>query len=858
MDIGTNKEKIRISYPKAFMIEVDHWHKLKTGNNEAKQPKNKVTEQFWDDTETNNDIPNEYITVRDGPEVSKLRAIKDLISNKYNLCMVYWCNMGTGKTETLIDYIKTLDKNVPLLSISFRVTLSEKQKDDFKDLGFTHYQHKDLIKNPVINITETKRLIIQIDSLPKVIGDLKDGILILDEIESIITHIYSSIYIKDRTKIIRRLVAYIRNAKYVWVADANISLTTLKFLSEVCHRDVTVYRNDFVRNEREIYFYDGQYALEEGIVADLLKVKNLYIPTNSNAYAEYLFKQLQEKCPSMTGKLYNKDTQIQTDCDPVVEWKNYNYVITTPKFQAGNSFTDEHFDKVYAYFSGASCSPEASCQLLGRVRNLRDSKISMYIDNRVGGDKHILRDVNTFEEMKKKILEMTSVQSSAHNVILSNKDVAVIDFDIHGQLDIGDPCTFLMIASRFNANQGYKDYTKRMVSLMKSYGYTFGGNLSTNSVEENEKESAKKKDIYSYKVQKEDAINNGIATADNISDEKAKEIITRMRSGNDTVTSEEKQSLRKFRLTADVKLLNPNDGKNIAEARIIKRKKALISQLVETARIDNVTDEFYTLEKCLANIAGLVATDINMSRMERMFYKMEATNKAITVSYIISSVKKLGFFGLFDIREMVINKNDLVEFYKKEQENIEKVFQKPFTELQLTPKKVLTWLNPKLKSMFGITIESISKTLENSKYKIESPWRVVVNHGIPEILHYPLETDVPYDQYLESYLETMKQVIECLPADKIPVTFEDCYIYHNTYSGAVIIPNILAWKRMCKLLTDPVKIQQAQSLALHNEIYKAYEYHLAETDKSGIEAMLWNDFLEREKKKRTLIVETNY
>lgn len=79
--------------------------------------------------------------------------------------------------------MRQLDPNIPILCPSFRIALSEKQSADFAGLGFSHYRDPNIIKKPLIHMDDVGRLIIQIDSIYKVIGPITNGYLIIDEIE---------------------------------------------------------------------------------------------------------------------------------------------------------------------------------------------------------------------------------------------------------------------------------------------------------------------------------------------------------------------------------------------------------------------------------------------------------------------------------------------------------------------------------------------------------------------------------------------------------------------------------------------------------------------------------------------------
>lgn len=58
---------------------------------------------------------------------------------------------------------------------------------------------------------------------------------------------------------------------------------------------------------------------------------------------------------------------------------------------------------------------------------------------------------------------------------------------------------------------------------------------------------------------------------------------------------------------------------------------------------------------------------------------------------------------------------------------------------------------------------------------IDPPWRIDTSGIEPKILHCPLETDIIYESYLESYPITMKELINKFPPRQLPHSFGECY-----------------------------------------------------------------------------------
>ena len=103
--------------------------------------------------------------------------------------------MKTSKTFTLSKIFGQIkrSKYKTILAVYFRVSLSKELVEMWRELGFELYSD---IKGP-INLKDHPRVVIQIDSLPRVTN--RSELLILDEIESTTAHLCSSVYLNKQT-----------------------------------------------------------------------------------------------------------------------------------------------------------------------------------------------------------------------------------------------------------------------------------------------------------------------------------------------------------------------------------------------------------------------------------------------------------------------------------------------------------------------------------------------------------------------------------------------------------------------------------------------------------------------------------
>jgi hypothetical protein len=635
-------------------------------------------------------------------------------------------------------------------------------------------------------------------------------------------------------------------------------MTTISFLEKICQlKNVIIYQNDYVRNRRSIYFYGKKCKLIIDIIANINAGKKLYFPTNSNKHATELFELLKERCPNYTGALYNRDTIMDIECDPILIWKDYDYVIATPKMQAGNSFVHDHFDKTYCYFSGASCSPEAACQLMSRVRNLKENEIHMYLDNRIG-DKQVFHDVNTFEEMQEKVSNHEEIFRKSHKFVLSTTDMVAFKLNMKGKLDLNDPSTFLMMAAKYNNNEGYKDYTKRMICLMKGMGYSYGGNLAeeTNMQNEECKCVEQKMVVISNMIQTNRA--QVIVDAPFINTKEILEIERRLYNQDTTLTMGERYSLLKYNMHQELNLLDWSNSENIILAEKIIKPKKLVSQLVGTCLTFGTRNmEISNLEYALNSIAEIKPFNLP-SKAEKRFYELKSAQKALVIGYLLSSIRILGFRNFFDVLDSSITnveKLKLIEYLNINRKQIEDLLQVNFTDYQLSTKGIIKWLNGKLEPLLLVKVKDVSRNNQYPKYALESPWRIVTDGNDARILHHPLETNVSYEDYVINYPETMRQLIELKPMYPIPDRFEACYHHNTQYLGGINIINISAWNRYLKENENNVEFQhKARELYDKYLLLKGYEDHLLKNSSLGKECKTWLDYKESIQSKKEAII----
>ena len=272
-------------------------------------------------------------------------------------------NMFTGKTHSLPKIFNIFGR---ILIVYFRVSLGEEIYEKLKQYGFEFYSN---IKG-VIDLEKHNRVIIQIDSLHRVIGNT--DLLILDEIESLHSHLCSSIYL-DKQKESYSLFNYINKTPKIILADANLTDQTV---SSFCQKkDIAKIHNTFQPfTELNTTFIHDKKDLIKRTIDLISNNKKVVIPSNSKRYCKMIQTIIKKKFPSLKiCSIYREGTYTHSR-----DWDQYDVLIYTPTIVAGVSFDKTHFHSCCAYFINRSCNAEMSSQMLFRVRNLIDNNMIIF------------------------------------------------------------------------------------------------------------------------------------------------------------------------------------------------------------------------------------------------------------------------------------------------------------------------------------------------------------------------------------------------------------------------------------------------------------------------------------------------
>lgn len=366
--------------------------------------------------------------------------------------------MGTGKSTACKEYLRRTDTTIRnqtgraprILSITFRMMLA---RSNSKTFDLVAYNDEDVPSE----LFEFDRVACQLDSICRLgkveenIFVLKDpyDIVLLDESESILSHLSSDTMQKKRAEVFEVFRRLIMRANTVIVADADMARRTHHFISTV--RPVTensvleYHRNPFVR--KDMQYLDYKYMnswlseLTEAVLGPSLK--RVFIVSNNKAKLKtiqrYIHQELSKRVKSLSKKRltgqrlshFNRlkgfledpkfsrvidaenngadKKRMAEECDEM--WSEYRVLGITPVVGAGISFDKpDHFNEAYIFATPSSCCPRAINQLLGRVRHLSENRVRLFIDDSIAKSAAVEDEDGIYRKIKRQALNVKSVK----------------------------------------------------------------------------------------------------------------------------------------------------------------------------------------------------------------------------------------------------------------------------------------------------------------------------------------------------------------------------------------------------------------------------------------------------------------
>jgi len=300
--------------------------------------------------------------------------------NNYKTILIK-SDTGTGKTYATAEYLRK-HKGKKILSIVSRSSLASQHVHSFNKAGVIIHDY-----NNVKNINDVNNLAVCLDSIIKLEcepEELYNGVLVLDEVHSIINYLTDSSTLNDkRISIYSKLIQIIKNVGFIIAMDADLSDVVFDFIKPFRDIKDCVFINNVYNNYTKIKAYKhNNYTFDnDKIISGMIELMKNDINTGKFFTACFTSLSLASNIHAQITKLYKhrapEDFILITSKDgPKIlndvneDWQG-KYVFYSPKIIYGIDFTPDIPQNVYIFNSISTINPLQIAQQMTRNRNIK-------------------------------------------------------------------------------------------------------------------------------------------------------------------------------------------------------------------------------------------------------------------------------------------------------------------------------------------------------------------------------------------------------------------------------------------------------------------------------------------------------
>ena len=323
---------------------------------------------------------------------------------------------GQGKTHATKKYREALN-DIPIFIPTPRRVVASQSAEYF---DITYYE--DTSEH---GLNEA----IQIDSLHKV--DLlkfhkHDFMLFLDEFDQIAEHFLAQLPGMNTHRLLNlhKLKKLINCAKYVVIADANLTARCLKFLRSLTDKPVDMFLNQyFVERPQVVNIFDTLDHNRNNLVRVLNANQKVYCCSDRlELFEKHIIAPIREMFPHKSCIVHSsEDAHPDILQDVSTYWLNIDMIFVTPAIISGIDFNPKvnnvpiSTHSVFAFYFGGGLDALKMNQQINRVRNPIEINIWCADTNKQNQftDNHIHQNINKLLQCTKanKLITDTSLNS---------------------------------------------------------------------------------------------------------------------------------------------------------------------------------------------------------------------------------------------------------------------------------------------------------------------------------------------------------------------------------------------------------------------------------------------------------------
>jgi len=511
-----------------------------------------------------------------------------------------------------------------------------------RDYNFVDYRNPD-----IKDLTKCNRVIVQLESIQKLLIETEDGyqiptydLIILDEVESLLRHLQSSTF-QGLAK---------QKFQFLICLDGDLSDRGYDFINEF-GTSINIVNNIKI-NQKTFYIKKNRVQYTEMIHQDLDNNKKLVICSLSAKECKYYSEYIKEQFPDLNiGCYYSQanDEELE-DLKNVNIWTEKDIIIYSPKVESGVDFSvKNHFDSLYAVVCPKSSTSNAFLQMCSRVRDFKTSDIyilnetmkpvfdaELYhyddIENGLYKDIDLHCDIVRTEKDGKVYYKMSP---NIYNTIYIHNKLESINNNSHFFTCLYNTCqkkghTIIDLdETKENPDDNSISHIQELIDAEDITQETFDTILK---LQETGKASRKQKlEIERYMLKHLLGINT-LNSSDDIQIQKLKQNVTKTRLDNYAIVSN-------FNNLPKVKNVDDNDKK------IKLRKLKIVRDVLEILQLNVYDDTYYLASELQANMNELyeheIFSNLNDSKILFSVKKINHTAPKTTLKKSVSYINAI-------------------------------------------------------------------------------------------------------------------------------------------------------------------------------------------------------------------------
>lgn len=302
---------------------------------------------------------------------------------------------GQGKTTGAKEYRARLG-NPPLIITTPRVVVA-KQLSSYFNIQF--YQN---MKTHGVNEA------IQLDSLHKLKQIPNESFMMfLDEFDQVAEHFLSPTMAYLRLHNLKRFADLINKADHVVIADANLSIRSLRFLRNITSKHIDLFVNEKVtQRDQEVCFYPDLNSIRNQLVTAIQNNHKVYFCSDRlDQFEEHVVAPIRAMFPKKKFIFHSsEDKHLDVLDDVTVHWQLFDGVAATPTVTSGIDYNPKVNNKsirthaVFAFYFGGNIDALKHNQQINRIRN--PTEINIWCSS--GNDQNMF----SLESTKKNIISL--------------------------------------------------------------------------------------------------------------------------------------------------------------------------------------------------------------------------------------------------------------------------------------------------------------------------------------------------------------------------------------------------------------------------------------------------------------------